>query len=308
MDESLSSVSFLDRTPTNPSSDDDWTDVNQYFFVKGNQYKAADLTFCDEDCIQETEETDSIFVQPQAEDLNGNQKPFSILEGNNLALIINNYDFETRVKFVDGAYNDTSNLFNALSSRKWQVEVKNNGTKAEIDDELERFRRKINKNTRSILVFISSHGQREGNYDFFLTADGGMYNFNSVLNMFSETECPILAGKPKLFLASFCRKSGVSIKGNLEPVKVEDNRNMLIAYATSVGCASYMTNKGSWFITSLTKAMKKLPDENSVEVFKRTNRMVSVKEGADKFGMECFQVSKFIYDGDFTNYYFGKSG
>merc|ERR1739838_507036 len=252
--------------------------------------------------------TDSIFVQPLAEDLNGNQKPFSILEGNNLALIINNYDFETRVKFVDGAYNDTSNLFNALSSRKWQVEVKNNGTKAEIDDELERFRRKINENTRSILVFISSHGQREGNHDFFLTADGGMYNFNSVLNMFSETECKILEGKPKLFLASFCRKSGVARERNIEPVKVNDNRNILIAYSTSVGCAAYMNNNGSWFVASLTEALKKLPVENSVEVFKRTNRMVSVKEGVDIGGMECFAVSKCTYVGDFKNYYFGKSG
>jgi len=308
MDQSFPSVSFIDRTATNPVSDDEWADINQYCFVKGNRYKATDLTFCNKDCIQETAEDDSNIVQSQGTPLTENQKSFSTLEGKNLALIINNYEFETTAKFLDGAYNDTSKLLNALSSRKWQVEVKNNGTKAEIDDELKRFRSKINENTRSILVFISSHGQREGNQDFFLTTDGEMYNFNSVLNMFSETECKILEGKPKLFLASFCRKSGVARERNIEPVKVNDNRNMLIAYSTSVGCAAYMTNKGSWFITSLTKAMKKLPDENSVEVFKRTNRMVSVKEGVDSGGMECFAVSKCTYDEDFENYYFGKSG
>lgn len=185
---------------------------------------------------------------------------------------------------------------------------KNNATLAEVDDELKKFRNKINGNTRSILIFISSHGQRTGNQEFFLAVDGEMKNFNSVLNMFSETECPILAGKPKLFLASFCRTYGVAREGDLEPVKVEDNRNMLIAYSTSVGCAAYMNKNGSWFITALTKAMEKLPVENSVDVFKRTNRMVSVKEGVDSGGMECFAVSKCTYDEDFENYYFGKSG
>ena len=126
MDQSFPSVSFIDRTATNPVSDDEWADINQYCFVKGNRYKAKDLTFCNKDCKQETAEDDSNIVQSQAipfewlqERVEGvsfsvqsdtaengsyifqsqttllteNQKSFSTLEGKNLALIINNYEF-----------------------------------------------------------------------------------------------------------------------------------------------------------------------------------------------------------------------
>ena len=120
----LPSVSFIARTPTNPSSDDQSADINQYFFVDGTQYNASKLRFCNEDWLQETTENDHNIGQSQAGPLTKNQRSFSTLEGKNLALIINNFNFEEEGKHLEGAYNDTSNLSNALFSRRWQVDIK----------------------------------------------------------------------------------------------------------------------------------------------------------------------------------------
>ncbi|XP_068202072.1 uncharacterized protein [Palaemon carinicauda] len=77
------------------------------------------------------------------------------------------------------------------------------GTKDDTIAALERFREKdIHRNADSLVVIFSSHGIE----DEFFTSDGESINYKTVYQMFSDTNCPYLIGKPKIFMFQFCRE------------------------------------------------------------------------------------------------------
>lgn len=82
-------------------------------------------------------------------------------------------------------------------------------------DALKRFRDdEIHKKVDSLIVIFMSHGCGK---EAFCTSDGKPLSCEEVYSIFSNTNCPALSGKPKLFVFQFCR-------GDEEHISVYDGK------------------------------------------------------------------------------------
>ncbi|CAL4255171.1 unnamed protein product, partial [Meganyctiphanes norvegica] len=61
------------------------------------------------------------------------------------------------------------------------------------------------KDVDSCIIVIMSHGDKEG----FYTKDHKRISIDYVIHKFSNTNCPLLKDKPKIFILQFCRGSEV---------------------------------------------------------------------------------------------------
>ncbi|XP_045595175.1 uncharacterized protein [Procambarus clarkii] len=79
----------------------------------------------------------------------------------------------------------------------------NNASKAETMAALRSFREnEIHNGVDSLVVIFMSHGEGE---ETLHTADGQLIRCEEIYNMFSNTNCKALSGKPKIFIFQFCR-------------------------------------------------------------------------------------------------------
>ena len=301
-----------------PSEDNEWYGLNKTFFLGGKKYNASDLILCGS-TFQESAESYFLNnpVQCKADDSDKQTSPNSSYSNKKgeprHALLLNNFKFENVKSNINGGYKDTINLYDALVPLGWDITLAENKTSVELDKELENFLEKLGENTSAVLIFISSHGERRQNQDHFMTADGKFRKLNSILAKFSETNCLKLADKPKIFLTDFCRKKSEAIplskeveRGVYNPVKPEDNRNMLIAYATLAGRASYNA-EGSWFVTIFTNALKEQYTASKrlslKSILELANKRVTLRKEVHE-GVTYCQVSTFEPNDNFKQFFF----
>ncbi|CAB4038236.1 caspase, partial, partial [Paramuricea clavata] len=110
--------------------------------------------------------------------------------------------------------------------------------------------------------FISSHGGSEG----IVGVDGDTVPINTLVDYLKK--CPTLVDKPKLLFIQNCRGTRIDHgirkpKGNTVAdhgfsVTVPTEADILVAYSSVDGYEAYRDHEeGSWFITELTKVLKK---------------------------------------------------
>ena len=122
-----------------------------------------------------------------------------------VALIINYKDFYDTSQFNTrkGSEQDVCNLDTVLSKVGYRVICHINLSEDLTDLNLDKLSKDpFLSKVDSFLVFIMSHGV--GKTTFF-TSDGGSYDVNRVRQKFTNTNCPNLKGKPKIFFFVFCR-------------------------------------------------------------------------------------------------------
>jgi len=264
------------------SHDSERKGLNQHFYFRGKKYLASKLIRCDS-TFQET--TENYFSNRQRKAKVSSEKPSpnssypNKKKGSRQALLLNNFQFTTKdFDDIAGGVNDTAKLYAALKPLGWKVTIADNTTEVEMEEVIKNFIESLTKETSAILVFISSHGERRQNQDYFFTADGKPQKLNKTIDKFSETNFPKLAGKPKIFLTDFCRidseAKALTKKDEYSPTKPEDRTNMLIAYGTQPGRASYAYDEGSWFIKVFTEALQ-------TEEQKMTTEKEQLKEGTE---------------------------
>jgi len=263
------------------SHDSERKGLNQHFYFRGKKYLASEL-IRRKSTFQET--TENYFSTRQrkakvsSEEPSPNSSYSNNKKGSRKALLLNNFRFKTKGVDITGGAHDTANLYVALNSLGWEVETADNTTEVQMEKVIKNFIESLTKETSAILVFISSHGERRQNQDYFFTADGKPQKLNKTIDKFSETNFPKLAGKPKIFLTDFCRidseAKALTKKDEYSPTKPEDRTNMLIAYGTQPGRASYAYDEGSWFIKVFTEALQ-------TEEQKMTTEKEQLKEGTE---------------------------
>ncbi|KAF2352324.1 Caspase-like domain [Trinorchestia longiramus] len=74
--------------------------------------------------------------------------------------------------------------------------------------------------SKIFVLVVLSHGNRTDGQQF-LTSDGKCVTIDRVRTMFNDKHCPQLKGKPKIFLAAFCRR--LAEKNPPESVAVDPN-------------------------------------------------------------------------------------
>jgi len=190
------------------------------------------------------------------------------------ALIIN-YDRFTNASPRIGSEKDVIHLDQLLQQLGYTVTLKTNLNLAETFNEIDLYTKyEEHKNADSTIVALMSHGKGGNTHEGTLiyTSDGRLIPSEDILSRFNNRSCPLLQGKPKIFLFQFCRGDGID-QGLRQPLflkcmsnPVTDGSNlpdpsaefqrsyddMLIAYSSLPGYVSYREeSEGTWFIKAL---------------------------------------------------------
>ena len=198
-----------------------------------------------------------------------------------LVIIFNHTSFEPELMKEKREYSDVDceALINCFQTLRFKCELYHDMKKSEINNKLQEVKRdKSLKEYDAFAVVVLSHGDKN-----VIFAKDAPYFPDTLLSPFSDSSCPSLAGKPKLFFIQACRgrKSDPGYDlNNPETVSITnpvgkvflppdydnyDNdctlfsadlqKDFLVMFATMPGHYAFKNNRGSWFIRSLCEEL-----------------------------------------------------
>lgn len=207
------------------------------------------------------------------------------------ALIMNFEEFANQIVGRRiGSEKDVIHLDQLLQQLGYNVTIKSNLNRKEALEELEMFTKcEEHATADSTVVAVMSHG-KGGNHEegtLIYTRDCNFLSSEDILRRFNNINCPLLKGKPKLFLFQFCRGDNIDVglrnlpplqstgrtvtDGNPVPVQLAHDYersvdDMLIAYSTLPGYVSYREeSEGTWFLKALCLVFMKHANECHVD-------------------------------------------
>lgn len=182
-----------------------------------------------------------------------------------MALIFNHESFDIpSLKDRAGTNVDCENLCNSLKKLHFNVHVYKDLKLKQIQYYVSEAAQTDHTDNDCILVAILSHGELG-----YIYAKDAQYKLDTIWQYFTPTNCPTLAGKPKLFFIQACQgdrlDGGVLLSKTTETdgessmsYKIPIHADFLIAYSTIPGFYSWRnTTKGSWFMQSLCHELDK---------------------------------------------------
>ncbi|XP_047499030.1 ankyrin-1-like [Penaeus chinensis] len=227
-------------------------------------------------------------------------------------LIINYREFSEEKLARIGTEKDMENLFKVFRSMGYQVEDHQ-------DLDLEATKKVLNDfrsnedlaKVDSMFVCMLSHGIDR---DTFFTSDMRKMDVSAVRNMFKDQVCPLMKGKPKVFLFNFCRGntfesfSGKSIGDDLPwtsqstvgrdevpPAQDEAPRDMLTIYASTEGFKAFRTNKGTFFARSLCQTLAThAHNTDMISMVSKLDRLMATRRHATTPEAQSFAFQKFF--------------
>ncbi|XP_013043039.2 caspase-8-like [Anser cygnoides] len=183
-------------------------------------------------------------------------------------VILNNHNFKNPCESREGTIEDGKALKRVFKWLQFET-VEHMDLKAkEIYETVKEYSKKDHSNMDCFVCFILSHGEK----DKIKGTDHEFVNIKDLLTCFSGSNCPSLAGKPKLFFIQACQGSvghpAVTVKedcsGHLEmdaiPLpSIPDQADVLVGMATVEDFECYRCIKtGSVYIQCLCDKMKLL--------------------------------------------------
>jgi hypothetical protein len=122
----------------------------------------------------------------------------------NVAVIINVKRFQEKSDLREGSEKDVEKLEQLWKDLGFAVKVHVDLKSGEIREFLQRVRDGINetKNPSCFVCCIMTHGCMGTLYG----SDGEPLDISAIVDLFKETNCPALAGKPKMFFIQACRE------------------------------------------------------------------------------------------------------
>lgn len=167
-----------------------------------------------------------------------------------------------------GSERDVANLRKVFRNMSYHVEVHQDLDQEATIEVLNNFRSNEDlAKVDSMFVCMLSHGIDR---DTFYTSDMKRMDVSAVRKKFKDQDCPLMKGKPKVFLFNFCRGkttecfSGKSIADDLPPSdseieeppeKDEAPRDMLTLYASTEGFKAFRVSQGTFFVLSLCNVL-----------------------------------------------------
>lgn len=128
------------------------------------------------------------------------------------------------------------------------------------------------KNVDSFICCIQTHGDLHNNATIMEFADNSTLSTEHVINQFSNSNCPSLTKKPKVFFFPFCRGK---ISDKLKKItmiqtdgiaEVPSYSDILICYGTVPGFSTHRdTGFGSWYVRELCKIFAEHACDSHIE-------------------------------------------
>lgn len=189
---------------------------------------------------------------------------------------VNNIHFGGSAEPRDGATKDRDNLITLFREMNFSVFYFEDLTRDEFTNKicLLLLELKLLKTADSFVCCIQTHGDRKGNLSMMQFSDGTELSTEHVVSYFSNSSCPSLANKPKVFFFPFCR--GKISDQRLKVMKTQTDsasnspmpsyNDILICYATIPGYQAHRdTELGSWYVQELCKVFAEHAHDTHLE-------------------------------------------
>ncbi|XP_064092856.1 uncharacterized protein LOC135205712 isoform X9 [Macrobrachium nipponense] len=173
----------------------------------------------------------------------------------------NNYASKGRVfvfnvlKDRPGAEADTKNIKETFQRLGYEVSIDEDFTKDRLYSKITKIQSdKTLADARALIVFILSHGEA---IDTFICSDKETANLSDIKRAFTNSKCPALKGKPKIFFANFCRGCDIEIYMHDERNrKFEALVDTVVVHASHEGVKALRSkDKGTVFVQSLCEVL-----------------------------------------------------
>ncbi|NWW79621.1 CASP8 protein, partial [Climacteris rufus] len=183
-------------------------------------------------------------------------------------VILNNYTFKNPDYNREGTLKDGEAVKRVFKWLQFETVEYMNLEGKEISEKVKEYSKKDHRNMDCFVCFIFSHGEK----DKIKGVDGVCVNITDLVSCFSGTNCPSLAGKPKVFIIQACQGSVGHPPVQLEAdssahfemdatpsTSIPDKADILVGMATVEDYVSFRSRKnGSVYIQSLCKKMELL--------------------------------------------------
>uniref|UniRef100_A0A0A9XTM3 Caspase-1 n=1 Tax=Lygus hesperus TaxID=30085 RepID=A0A0A9XTM3_LYGHE len=205
-----------------------------------------------------------------------------------VAVIFNNDRFNSEPE-RNGSAADVRALERSLSSLGFEVDVHPNLTRSEIADELDKLVNADLDDCECFCLAVLTHGEAPE----LLHAYDGVYRQSELWTPFTGSNCPKLAGKPKIFLIQACRGEGLDRGVRL--VKYANSSqtdasprwsyvipawaDFLIAHSSVQGFFSWRNPEdGTWWIQTLCQELESRgATTDLVKILTIVNRRVALE-------------------------------
>ncbi|XP_050756330.1 caspase-8-like [Gymnogyps californianus] len=183
-------------------------------------------------------------------------------------VILNNYIFKNPYEAREGTVKDGEAVKRVFKWLQFETVEHMDLEAKQMYAKVKEYSKKDHSNMDCFVCFIFSHGEK----DKIKGVDHELINIKDLLSCFSGSNCPSLAGKPKLFFIQACQGSvghpGVTVKedfsGHLEMdatplTSIPDQADILVGMATVEDYESYRCTKtGSVYVQCLCDKMELL--------------------------------------------------
>ncbi|XP_010017555.1 PREDICTED: caspase-8 [Nestor notabilis] len=183
-------------------------------------------------------------------------------------VILNNYKFKNEHEVRKGTIEDGKAVKRVFEWLQFETVEHMDLEAKQIYEKVKTYSEKDHSNMDCFACFIFSHGEK----DKIKGIDDQFVNIKDLVSCFSGSNCPSLAGKPKLFFIQACQGSvdhpAVTIKEDLSGhpemdvtpmISIPDEADILVGMATVEHYKCYRcTDTGSVYIQCLCEKMKLL--------------------------------------------------
>ncbi|NXV47730.1 CASP8 protein, partial [Uria aalge] len=183
-------------------------------------------------------------------------------------VILNNHIFKNPHEVREGTLKDGEAVKRVFEWLQFETVEHMNLEAKQMYAELKEYSKKDHSNMDCFVCFIFSHGEK----DKIQGADHELVNIKDLLSCFSGSNCPTLAGKPKLFFIQACQGSvghpAVTVKEDFSDhletdatplTSIPDQSDTLVGMATVEDYECYRCPEtGSIYIQCLCKKMELL--------------------------------------------------
>ncbi|NXP50444.1 CASP8 protein, partial [Heliornis fulica] len=183
-------------------------------------------------------------------------------------VILNNYNFKNPDETREGTMKDREAVERIFKRLQFETVEHMDLEAKQMYDKLREYSKKDHSNRDCFVCFIFSHGEK----DKIKGTDHELVNIKDLVSCFYGSNCPSLAGKPKLFFIQACQgtvghpavrvkaDSSAGLETDATPVtSIPDQADILVGIATVEDYESYRCVKtGSVYIQSLCEKMELL--------------------------------------------------
>ncbi|KAI6653273.1 Caspase-3 [Oopsacas minuta] len=199
-----------------------------------------------------------------------------------------------------GVGKDIDNLDKIFTMMQLKVYKCEEKTSQEILKELKQLAKEVTYKHYMLCVAFSTHG---GENDILFGSDRGRISLRSeILPIFNPENCPVLEGKPKIFIIQACRGDKSDYLTNKvyfdamekDPI-VSLETDYLISYACTPDYKAYRTKtEGAWFLNELFNTYKEYSDRyHFMDILTLTNHSLMLRCNRERDNTKVAQPSHF---------------